>query len=300
MTTSLLTGSHGFLGSYLYKALAEVGPVHTLGRHTQSDIQADIAIGVPSLNEPIDWVVHNAGKAHIVPRTEAEALDFDSVNRQGTLHLLEALERVGVPRRLVFISTVAVYGLDAGEGITEETPLLGSTPYAVSKIAAEAAVRNWCTQHNVQWVILRLPLVAGPDAPGNLGAMRRAIQRGYYVRIKGNTARRSMVAAADVATLIATLPDHSGIYNLTDGFHPTLSAIEATLERAIGKSIRWNVPLALLRQGAQAGDLLQSLGIPFPLTSTRLQKLSATLTFDDQRAREELGWAPKSALDSLL
>lgn len=300
MISSLITGAHGFLGRYLYKALAEVGPVITLGRHPGSDIQADIATGVPPIKEPADWVIHNAGKAHIVPRTEAEALDFDRVNRQGTLHLLEALERVGLPRRFVFISTVAVYGLDDGEGITEETPLLGSSPYAISKIAAEDAVRDWCTRHGVQWVILRLPLIAGPDAPGNLGAMRRAIQRGYYVRIKGNTARRSLVAAADVAQLITTLPDRSGIYNLTDGLHPTLSSIEATLEDAIGKPIRWNVPLSLLRQGARAGDLLQSLGIPFPLTSTRLQKLSATLTFDDQHARQELGWAPISALNSLL
>ena len=48
-----------------------------------------------------------------------------------------ALEKVGVPKALVFISTVAVYGRDFGELITELHPLNGNTPYAKSKIMAE-------------------------------------------------------------------------------------------------------------------------------------------------------------------
>lgn len=82
-------------------------------------------------------VLHACGKAHIVPRTEEEKQAFFDVNYTGTIHLCEALERVGGPKALIFISTVAVYGYESGEMITEEHPLNGDTPYAKSKIMAE-------------------------------------------------------------------------------------------------------------------------------------------------------------------
>lgn len=75
-------------------------------------------------------VLHTCGKAHIVPRTEEEKQASFDVNYTGTIHLCEALERVGVPKALIFISTVAVYGCESGEMITEEHPLSGDTPYA--------------------------------------------------------------------------------------------------------------------------------------------------------------------------
>lgn len=55
-----------------------------------------------------------------------------------------ALENVGVPKALIFISTVAVYGCEFGEQITEEHTLNGTTPYAKSKIMAEEYLTNWC------------------------------------------------------------------------------------------------------------------------------------------------------------
>ena len=72
-----------------------------------------------------------------MPKTEAERRAFYDINYQGTVNLCKAMENAGVPRAIVFVSTVAVYGCESGELITEECPLRGTSSYAKSKIMAE-------------------------------------------------------------------------------------------------------------------------------------------------------------------
>lgn len=194
------------------------------------------------------------------------------------------------------ISTVSVYGREEGEGIPESHPLNDTTPYARSKALAEAAVQEWCEARGVKWIILRLPLVAGPNPPGNLGAIRRAIAKGRYFRIAGNRARKSMVLAEDVARLIPSLEGKSGIFNLTDGIHPTFAEIEAAIAKALGKEIPICLPKGLLAAAGKGGDVLNRLGLSFPLTTARLHKMAATLTFSDVKARRELGWDPRPVI----
>ena len=88
-----------------------------------------------------------------------------------------------MPGLFVFISSVSVYGLEFGTGIDEANPLLAKDAYGKSKIAAEQLITSWGIKTAVPVVILRLPLVAGPNPPGNLGDMIKAIQAGYYFRI---------------------------------------------------------------------------------------------------------------------
>ena len=298
MLNLLLTGHSGFLGRILLAELQNHFNVHTLGRSADADICADLSVAPPTLPRTYDWVVHNAGKAHVIPRTEAEGEAFFRVNTQGTQNLLEALDRAPAPpRMLVYISSTSVYGLEEGENISEEAHLMGHTPYARSKIEAERAVLDWANQRGVQAVVLRPPLIVGPHAPGSLAAMRRAIQRGYYVRIRDNQARKSAVLGTDIARLIPTLEGKAGVYNLTDGKHPYFHAFEDAISAEVGRPIRLSVPIGLLRAAARAGDALLRTGIPFPLHTDRLRKMTATLTFSDEKARRELGWQPKAIFE---
>lgn len=259
-----------------------------VGRGVGNDVVCDLVKTVPELFDSleVDMVVHNAGKAHVVPKNEAEGQVFFEVNVGGTKHLLQALSSLKKkPSCFVFVSTVAVYGLEVGENIDESFVLKGESPYAKSKIEAEKLVQDWCKVHNVNAVILRLPLVVGENAPGNLGAMERTIKKGYYFRLGSGKARRSMVNSADVAKLIPSLVDKKGIYNLTDGLHRSFAEMDQLLADKYGKRVKV-IPVWMGKLLARVGDVIPG----FPLNRYRLQKLEQSLTFNDEKAVRDLNW----------
>jgi nucleoside-diphosphate-sugar epimerase len=157
-------------------------------------------------------------------------------------------------------------------------------------------VREWCTKNGVQYFNLRLPLIAGDNAPGNLGSMRKAIQKGYYFRIGKGSARKSIVLAEDVGNFIPTLfgKTQSGEYNLTDGNHPAFAQIEDKVAQSINKKINIKIPAFIARLISIAGNILPK----FPLNSRQYFKITSPLTFSDQKARQELGWNPKIFINS--
>lgn len=281
----IITGGNGFLGSIIAGRLRPAHQVVTVGRGSTNDVVCDLAGSIPVLPAS-DMVVHAAGKAHAVPGNESEAKEIFRVNVTGTSNLLRALEK-NPPQTLVFISSVAVYGCDHGELIPESHPLNATDPYGRSKIEAEALVMEWGGRLNKQVVVLRLPLIVGPAAPGNLGAMTRAIRGGYYFRIGEGKARRSVVRAEDVAGLIPKLHGNSGIYNLTDGVNPMVSEIENYVAQSMKKSIR-SIPPRVASWLAKAGDFIPA----FPINSRKWNKLTQSLTFSDNLARQQLGWSP--------
>lgn len=285
----LLTGGNGFLGRYLAKSLKFNGELIQLGRTSQADILVDFSKEIPSLPET-DMVIHAAGSAHFIPKTPEESALFHTVNVKGTQKLLNRLsENTNLPKIFVFISSVAVYGQEAGDLIKEDAPLLGTTPYAVSKIKAEELILDWGKKYGVATFIFRLPLIIGENAPGNLGAMQKAIQAGYYFRVGKGDSRKSMVLAEDVAKLIPILTvEVGGIYNLTDGEDPKVSELDIAMAARLSKTVKV-IPLALIKPFAKLGDKISI----FPINSYRLEKLIGQLTFDCNKAKQELNWSPR-------
>jgi len=292
----LITGHSGFLGKILYNACEIDNYTIGLDRISfQNNILCDLSKDIPQFPVVPDLVIHAAGKAHSIPRTKKEEDEFFKVNYQGTVNLLKGLSALSrLPGQFIFISTVAVYGLEEGEMIDESYPLNGTSAYARSKILAEEALLQWGTQNNVPVIILRLPLIAGPDAPGNLGSMIRAVGKGYYFRFGFSSARRSMVLASDLARFIPSLHSVKGIYHLTDGVHPSYRELEDYIASHYGKRIR-KLPEGIIKTFAKAGDLIPWL----PVNSSRLKKLSHTLTFSDEKARRELGWNPRPVVGNI-
>jgi len=287
----LLTGASGFLGKTIQKVLSNYQLV-LVGR-SDADVMVDLTKQVPIL--PVcDIVVHAAGKAHSIPYNDKERQFFFDVNVTGTVNLLKGLESSGLPKAFVFISSVAVYGLKNGYQITDDAPLVANDPYGKSKIEAEHLVLLWCEKHNVICTILRLPLIAGPNPPGNLKAMINGIKKGYYFNIAGGEARKSIVLVEDVAKIIPVAANIGGIYNLTDGYHPSFSELSQVIAKQLGKSNPLNVPIWLAKIMAKAGEFI---GAKAPINSDKLNKILSTLTFDDSKAREAFGWNPTSVLN---
>lgn len=288
----LITGASGFLGSEIVSLLTD-HEVTTLSR-SGADIIADLSAEVPNLKS-VDLVVHAAGKAHMVPKTSEEKESFYKINVQGTRNLLKALQNCDtLPSAFVFISSVAVYGKDAGNLISEDSLLAATDPYGKSKIQAEEEIAEWCKTNNVIYTVLRLPLIAGANPPGNLKAMVNGIKKGYYFNVAGGCAKKSIVLASDVAKIIPLAAQKGGVYNLTDGYHPSFKELSGLIASQLNKSMPLNLPLWLAVAMARAGDVL---GNKAPINTSKLRKITSDLTFDDNRAKAILGWKPEAVLE---
>lgn len=295
MEKLLFTGGTGFLGKNAMPLLKERYEVTTCGITPDDMIKANFVSDVPELPEKYDIVLHACGKAHVVPKTEEEKKAFFDVNYQGTVNLCKGLEKVGVPKALVFISTVAVYGCDFGDLITEDHPLQGETPYAKSKIMAEEYLTEWCKNHGVVLGILRPSLLAGKGAPGNLGSMVKGVQKGYYMNIAGGKVIKSILMAEDIARILPLVAEKGGVYNVCDTRQPSFGEISESVAKQLGKGKPINIPYWMAWCMAKVGDLL---GNKAPINSYKLEKMTNSLTFSNEKARRELNWEPLDVLDS--
>ena len=293
MERLLFTGGTGFLGKNVMPLLKEQYEVTTCGITSDDMIKANLAKEVPVLDKHYDVVLHACGKAHVVPKTEAEKKAFFDVNYQGTVNLCAALEKVGVPKALVFISTVAVYGCEFGDLITEEHPLNGETPYAKSKIMAEENLTEWCKKNDVVLGILRPSLLAGKNAPGNLGSMVNGVRKGFYMNIAGGKVVKSILMAEDIARIMPALIKKGGVYNVCDTRQPSFGELSVSVAKQLGKHKPISIPYWMAWCMAKVGDLL---GSKAPINSYKLEKMTKSLTFSNEKARQELGWEPLDVL----
>lgn len=296
MEKLLFTGGTGFLGRNVMPILKKKYNVTTIGITNDDELKADFVKCIPELPCRYDIVLHAAGKAHVYPKTKAEKQAFYDVNLKGTINLCEALEKVGVPRSLIFISTVSVYGSKPGENDTEDSrTLIGDSPYSDSKIKAEAFLHEWAKKNNVILGILRPGLLAGKDAPGNLGAMLRGIKTGMYASVAGGKAHKSMLMAEDIGNLIPLIATKGGIYNVCDNHHPTFRELEITMAKQLGKRPPIIIPYWIAKFIAILGDII---GDKIPLNSSRLYKIITNDTFSSEKAQRELNWKPMDVVSN--
>lgn len=150
MARVFLTGATGFLGRRVAARLRQRGHSVTALQRQASDAP-DVIVG--DLTTPVEWGARLAGHdviVHLAAVTgKAPKLEYARVNVGGTRALIEAAHHAGVPR-LLFCSSIAA-----------TFPNLESYPYAESKVAAEALVR----QSGLRTTILRPTIIAGAGSP---------------------------------------------------------------------------------------------------------------------------------------
>jgi UDP-glucose 4-epimerase len=174
----LVTGGAGFIGSHLVDKLAgsgysvrviddlSEGKLSNIGRHLKDckvrffngDIR-DVEL-VRSCVRDVDAVVHLAAVTSVPFSVENPSLTFD-VNVNGTLNLLNASAKAKA-ERFIFVSSCAVYGDPSYLPIDEEHPTSPKSPYAVSKLEAEACCKSFEEKHGLESTVLRLFNVYGP------------------------------------------------------------------------------------------------------------------------------------------
>jgi len=263
------------------------------------DLSSSEALGTLCMD--CDVVFHLAGMVHSVPGTNEEEQEFFRVNVEGTRNLLEAARKNKV-KRIVFYSSVGVYGKDADFHGDELSPCKPGSVYAESKYLAEHLVLNSSNDGGPEGVVLRFPVVYGPLDRGNVAKLIKAIQSRLFFYFGDGNCLRSMISsknASEAAVRAAFEPQAaSEVFCVTDGRDYTMNELVDSICHALGTSWRpYHVPVLLADLAGKLGDILRKwVHVPFPIDSDRVRKLSRPLTFSCEKAKRGLGYEPVETL----
>ena len=169
----LITGAAGFLGSALANRLVldvqAVRGLDDLSTGNPSALNPEVFLTRGDVNDrpklwtllqDVDCVYHLAARVS-VPESVLYPREYNTVNVGGTVTLMEAMRDVGV-RRVVFISSGAVYGEQQAQPLSEAATPAPRSPYAVSKLSAEYYVRTIGQLWGIETVVLRVFNAYGP------------------------------------------------------------------------------------------------------------------------------------------
>ncbi|MBN1264228.1 MAG: NAD-dependent epimerase/dehydratase family protein [Anaerolineales bacterium] len=172
----LITGAAGFLGSALANRLTKedhlVRGLDDLSSGDRNRLSPDVQFSIGDVNnrsllwtqlKDIDCVYHLAARVS-VPESILYPREYNAVNVGGTVSVMEAMRDVGV-KRVVLISSGAVYGTQGEQPLRENAVPNPRSPYAVSKLAAEYYVRTIGSLYGIETVSLRVFNAYGPGQP---------------------------------------------------------------------------------------------------------------------------------------
>jgi UDP-glucose 4-epimerase len=304
----LVTGPSGFVGSRLLQLLASNNSLEVIAAARRKSFDSPVAVRQLTgceLSSSMDWaahlvgvnvIVHTAARVHVMNDTVADPLEaFRAVNVDGTLRLAEQAANAGV-QRFVFISSVKVNG----EGTTKTSaysPDLAPAPldpYGVSKMEAEAGLREIAQRTGMEVVIIRPVLVYGPGVKANFLKMMQWLDKGIPLPFGSIDNSRSLVALENLVDLIVVCLDHPNAANQTfmvsDGEDLSTSDLLRKMARALNKPARLiPVPAWFLQVGAR------TLG-----KADLSQRLCGSLRVDISKTRSLLGWKPPASVETAL
>lgn len=317
MTTVLVTGANGFLGTVVVKELSQAGydvraMVHSLPSNALFPAGVDVVSGDVRDEEAMkrvaarcEGVVHLAGKAHALDEGDGNEGAYYHTNVEGTKHVLDGAASAHV-QRVIFVSSVKVFG-ESTEGCIDETAAPNpQTVYARSKWQAEQLVSEYGKRTGSLAISLRLPMVYGPTEKGNLYRMISAIDHGRFPPFPKIDNQRSLVHVRNVAQAIVCclrqVRTRLDAYIVADAQPYSTTQLYESLCLGLGKSPpSWRVPLGLLKGAAGFGDLLRmGTGRAVSLTSSTLRKLIESAWYSPAAIGRDLGYYPSFSFDHAI
>jgi nucleoside-diphosphate-sugar epimerase len=165
------------------------------------------------------------------------------VNVEGTLNLARQAVFAKV-KRFIFISTIKVNGESTapGEFFTADDPPDPKDPYSISKWETELGLRQLANESDMEFVIIRPPLVYGPGVKANFQSMMRWIIRGVPLPLGAIHNKRSLVSLDNLVDMIITCIKHPAAANQTflagDGDDLSTTELLRLMGDALGKPAR--------------------------------------------------------------
>ena len=260
----LVTGGAGFIGSHVVDALEGAGHEPVLfdvipsPHHAPGEVETVIGdvLDVDALERGMrgcDAVAHLAAAADVDEVTKNPARS-EELNTRGTLNVLEAARASGV-QRVLYASTIWVYGASEGDGAIDEDAALGSPDhlYTATKLAGEMYCRSYGSLYGLDCTILRFGIPYGPRArpaavvPAFVG--RALAGEALTIAGTGEQCRRFVYVEDLAAGVVAALRPEAAnrVYNLVGDEDVSIKRIAETVSEIVGDTEVRHVP-------ARAGD----------------------------------------------
>lgn len=265
---------------------------------------SEIELGAPETDwrrvlRGVDVVIHAAARTHILRDMATDpAAAYRITNVEATEKIAQIAAEEGV-KRFVFVSSIHVHGgISQGGPLTEESSQQPATLYAKSKRDAEMALEDVARKTGIETVIVRPPLVFGPNVKANFLRLIEQVDKGGVVPFALVRNRRSLIYIDNLADLLLTAAVHPAAVgrSFVAADDTTLSTPELWREIAVrlGRPSRMlPLPASWLRAAARVAG-----------KADLYEKLCESLEVDASRARSTLGWKPpvatREALDATI
>lgn len=317
----LVTGATGRVGRALVDTLLRQGvPVVVISRRPErvaglwpgeavEGRRADITDrrSLRGVCEGTDTLFHLAS---YTPRPDEpdiyEAPSHWPVTAEGTANLMAEVAASAI-RRVLYLSSIKAMGDAAGalgRPADEDTPPAPDSLYGRAKLAAETSVLSVAKASGIRASVIRLPMVYGVGAEGNIPRMIAAVAANRFPPWPRIGNRRSAIHLDDAiaASILASLhPASAGeTFIATDGEAYSTRWLYEQILQALGRPLpSWSVPAGVLHAAALAGTLAERVsGRRMPLTLSGLSKLTGDAWFSSDKIRRLIGFRPRYSLES--
>lgn len=307
MRKIFLTGANGFVGQRLAFSLIKQKRfnitlsarqrITSQGKYESTLIDLVSATDLSDILSNHDTVIHTAGLSNTrnIQGYAQIASAYREANVAATLNLAEQAGKQNV-KRFIFLSSIKVNG----EITIPNSPFMPDhlpdpqDSYAASKAQAEKGLWDIASQTGMELVIIRPPLIYGPEVRGNFFLLRKLVQSGIPLPFAAIKNKRSFMALDNLVDLIITCIDHPAASNqvflASDGFDVSTPDLLLQMANSMQTPLRlFPVPLFILKYGAKL------------LKKDRLAlRLMGSLEIDISKTQEVLNWTPPFSFEESI
>jgi nucleoside-diphosphate-sugar epimerase len=296
----LVTGSTGFVGSRLLAskdAVTRSIQFRAITRQPFNDIALNVEqIRIEDISEKTDWsealagvdtVVHLAARVHVMSDRASNPLEeYRKANVLSTQNLARQAASAGV-KRFIFLSSIKVNGekTKLGEPFTEDSISKPEDPYGISKLEAEKGIREICNATDMQYVLIRPPLIYGPGVGANYQRLMNLVQRRLPLPLGGIVNKRSMLALDSLIDFILLAAKHpkaaNQLFLLSDKQSFSTPQLIEHIAKCMGYSSARLIPIPV--------QVLRLVGLCFGQKDA-IERLTESLEVRADKAYQLLGW----------
>jgi nucleoside-diphosphate-sugar epimerase len=301
----LVTGGSGFIGTNLVTDLLRSGHDVTIYDKENSETYPDRCI-VGDIRDKkklarsmraVDAVYHLAAEHR--DDVHPASLYYE-VNVSGAENMVYALI-INSVKRLIFTSTVAVYGLNSASA-NEDSPVNPFNDYGRSKYQAEAIFNDWADSDRTRCLVtVRPTVIFGEKNRGNVYNLLHQLSSGKFVTVGKGINRKSMGYVFNLTKFLTSLVGYEPgqfVYNYADKPDLSMNELIEIFHNTTGKNQHKNVkiPYTIGLMGGYAYDLLSKItGKTYPISSIRIKKFCADTVINTDKL-QKAGFVPDFTL----